>query len=107
MCICCCTFTVWFNRVLLPAKAPDAHFTELNDLNEVNTMLAERVKQWTKEWKQEGRQEGRQEEATKLFLLLLESKFGAINQQLGYQFKAGQINKTGLLIPGALSPSSA
>ena len=79
-------FTVWFNRVLLPAKAPDAHFTELNDLNEVNTMLAERVKQWTQEWKQEGkhegRQEGRQEEASKLFLLLLESKFGAVNQQL-------------------------
>ena len=23
----------------------------------------------------------------------------------GYQFKAGQINKTGLLIPGVLSPS--
>lgn len=75
-------FTVWFNRVLLPAKAPDAHFTELNDLNEVNTMLAERVKQWTKEWKQEGLQEGRQEEATKLFLLLLESKFGTVNQPL-------------------------
>ena len=28
------------------------------------------------------RQEGRQEEASKLFLLLLESKFGAVNQQL-------------------------
>jgi hypothetical protein len=25
----------------------------------------------------------------------------------GYPFKAGQINKAGLLIPGALSPSSA
>ena len=32
--------------------------------------------------RQEGRQEGRQEEASKLFLLLLESKFGAVNQQL-------------------------
>ena len=83
-------FTVWFNRVLLPTKAPNAHFTELNDLNEVHTMLAERVKQWAQDWKQEGRQEGRQEglqkgrqeEATKLFLLLLESKFGVINQHL-------------------------
>lgn len=79
-------FTVWFNRVLLPAKASNTHFTELNDLNEVHTMLAERVKQWTREWLQEGRQEGlqagRQEEATKLFLLLLESKFGAVSQRL-------------------------
>ena len=32
--------------------------------------------------RQEGRQEGRQEEASKLFLLILESKFGAVNQQL-------------------------
>jgi predicted transposase/invertase (TIGR01784 family) len=79
-------FTVWFNRVLLPTKAPNAHFTELNDLNEVHTMLAERVKQWTQDWLQEGlqkgRQEGRREEASKLFLLVLESKFGQINQHL-------------------------
>jgi len=34
------------------------------------------------EGRQEGRKEGRQEEASKLFLLLLESKFGAVNQQL-------------------------
>ena len=32
--------------------------------------------------RQDGRQEGRQEEASKLFLLILESKFGAVNQQL-------------------------
>ena len=32
--------------------------------------------------KQEGLEEGRQEEASKLFLLLLKSKFGSINQQL-------------------------
>ena len=78
------TFTVWFNRVLLPTKAPDAHFTELNDLNEVHTMLAERVKQWTQEWKQEGLQEGRQEglqegrqeECISLVTRLLRRKFG-------------------------------
>jgi predicted transposase/invertase (TIGR01784 family) len=65
------TFTVWLNRVLLPAKSPNAHYTNLNDLNEVHTMLAERVKEWVEEWKQrghqEGHQEGRQEEAARLF----------------------------------------
>jgi len=86
-------FTVWFNRVLLPTKAPNAHFTELNDLNEVHTMLAERVKQWAQDWKQEGRQEGRQEEATKLFLLLLESKFGVINQHLQEKVHAADPEK--------------
>jgi hypothetical protein len=79
-------FTVWLNRVLLPAKAVNTPQTELNDLHEVQAMLAERVKQWTKEWenqgivkgRQEGRLEGRQEQAAKLFLVLLESKFGAV-----------------------------
>ncbi len=63
-------------------------------------MLAERVKQWTQEWKQEGIQEGiqkgiekgiqkgREEEASKLFLLLLESRFGAVNQQLQEKVRA-------------------
>ena len=78
------TFTVWLNRVLLPAKSPNAHYTNLNDLNEVHTMLAERVKEWVEEWKQrghqEGHQEGRQEEAARLFMLLLTSKFGSISQ---------------------------
>jgi hypothetical protein len=31
---------------------------ELNSLEEVRIMLAERVVDWTQQWKQEGRQEG-------------------------------------------------
>jgi hypothetical protein len=65
-------FTVWFNRVLLPIKAPNVQFTELNNLNEVHTMLAERVKQWTQDWLQEGRQE----ECISLVTRLLRRKFG-------------------------------
>ena len=61
-------FTVWLNRVLLPAKTPDAHFTELNDLNEVNTLLAERIKQWTQDWKQE--------ECVLIVTRLMRQKFG-------------------------------
>lgn len=54
-------FTVWIGRVLLPAKAPSEPIKEFNDLQEVHTMLAERVKQWVQEWKEEGLQEGLQE----------------------------------------------
>ena len=87
-------FTVWFNRVLLPRKLPGTDFTEFKSLQEVETMLAETVKGWKNEGilqgRQEGRQEGleeglekgRQEEAAKLFLLLLDSKFGAVSQEL-------------------------
>lgn len=92
------SFTVWINRVLLPRKTLDTDFTEFNSLEEVETMLAETVKNWKKEAEiqgmekglqkgiekglQQGRQEGRQEEAAKLFLLLLDSKFGAVSQDV-------------------------
>lgn len=60
-------FTVWFNRVLLPRKAPDSQYIEFNDLNEVNTMLAETVEEWVRESQQNGVQIG---EATILKRLL-------------------------------------
>ena len=66
-------FTVWIKRVLLPARLPGIELPAMSDLNEVNTMLAERAKQWTEEWQaaglragmqqglEEGRKEGRKE----------------------------------------------
>ncbi len=87
-------FNVWINRVLLPKKFPDTDFFEFKDIQEVDTMLAETVKGWKKEGEiqgiEKGRQEGelhgiekgRQQEAAKLFLLLLDSKFGSVSQEL-------------------------
>lgn len=62
-------FAKWMQHMLLPARMPDVDFSPIRDLQEAETMLAERVKQWTEEWKQaglekglqKGRQEGRQE----------------------------------------------
>jgi len=48
------SFAVWIRRVLLPARLPGQELPKVNDLLEVDTMLAERVKEWTREWKQEG-----------------------------------------------------
>lgn len=81
-------FTVWINRVLLPRKAPGTHFTEFNELQEVHTMLAETVENWTKDWEKRGLEKGieqgsalgRQKEAIKVLLLLLDTKFGVITQ---------------------------
>jgi hypothetical protein len=97
-------FTVWIKRVLLPARLPGIELPEMSDLNEVNTMLAERVKQWTEEWKAEGLQagiqqglekgrtegrtegrkeglkEGRQEGEAALLLHLLTRKFGPLDE---------------------------
>ena len=54
-------FTVWIGRVLLPAKVPGVEIPEFNNLKEVQSMLAERVKQWVEDWKQQGLSEGLQQ----------------------------------------------
>ena len=52
-------FAVWIGRVLLPARAPGAEIPEVHELQEVRSMLAERVKEWTRDWKAQGIVEGR------------------------------------------------
>ncbi len=55
------SFTEWLSRVLLPARVPGIEIAEVADLQEVKSMLAERVMEWTQTWKQEGLEEGRKE----------------------------------------------
>jgi predicted transposase YdaD len=43
---------------LLRERLAGQTYPELNELNEVRDMLAERVKEWTEQWKQEGLAEG-------------------------------------------------
>jgi hypothetical protein len=54
-------FTIWIRRVLMRRMAPGEVIPEVNDLEEVNAMLAERVRQWTEDWKLEGKVEGKLE----------------------------------------------
>jgi hypothetical protein len=54
-------FTMWLRRVLLPARLPAVVMPEVQDLAEVQSMLAERVMEWTQQWKEEGLEQGRQE----------------------------------------------
>jgi hypothetical protein len=72
-------FTVWLKRVFLPGKLPGVELGSINDLQEVQSMLAERVTEWTEEWKRQGRQEG---EAA-LLLRLLELRFGPLDETSG------------------------
>jgi hypothetical protein len=77
-------FTVWLKRVFLPGKMPGVEFSSINDLQEVQSMLAERVTEWTEEWKQQGRKEGiaegRQAGEAAMLIRLLELRFGAIDE---------------------------
>ena len=101
-------FTVWLKRVFLPGRAPGVVFDGLQDLHEVEAMLAERVKEWTEEWKRQGLQEGiqqglqqglqqgvqqgmqqglRQGEAA-VVLRLLECRFGPLDETVRQRIQA-------------------
>ncbi|MCX7112077.1 MAG: Rpn family recombination-promoting nuclease/putative transposase [Proteobacteria bacterium] len=96
-------FTVWLKRVLLPGRMPGVDFENLNELQEVKSMLAERVIEWTEEWKQqgiqkgielgwekglqEGRQEGRQEGEASLLFRLMELRFGRVDEQTRHRLQ--------------------
>ncbi|GAB6049891.1 Rpn family recombination-promoting nuclease/putative transposase [Hydrogenophilus islandicus] len=51
------TLTKWLLR-LMRRRVTQTEIPEVQDLLEVDTMLAERMKRWTREWKQEGFREG-------------------------------------------------
>ncbi len=53
--------TEWLEQVLLPGRLPGVELPSMQNLQEVETMLAEKVKEWTEEWKRQGIQEGMQE----------------------------------------------
>jgi predicted transposase/invertase (TIGR01784 family) len=69
---------VWINRVVLKRVVPDENIPELNELQEIDNMLAERMDQWVEKLKQEGRQKGRQEGEGRLLGRQLERRFGPL-----------------------------
>ena len=70
---------LWLRAGFLQSRLPQVSFPQLNDLEEVRIMLAERVRDWTQRWKEEGRQEGRQEglrSERRALLRLIRRRFG-------------------------------
>ena len=54
-------FRSWVAQVLLPRRFRGTESGSLPQLEEVRTMLAEQVREWTEDWVEEGRVEGREE----------------------------------------------
>ncbi|NIA05499.1 MAG: transposase [Proteobacteria bacterium] len=75
-------FTVWFSRVLFPTRFDTENQPVIEELHEVKTMLAERVKEWNKESMERGLQKGLQKGALQLLTRLLEKKFGSLPPDL-------------------------
>jgi predicted transposase/invertase (TIGR01784 family) len=75
------TFAAWIRAVLLPARVPGAEIPEVQNLEEVPSMLAERVIEWTQEWEQEGFEKAHAQSLSKLRGVLvrhLEGRFGPL-----------------------------
>lgn len=52
-------FTAWLTRSMLPARFPELdELPPMGDLYEVQSMLAEQVKEWRKQWQEEGMERG-------------------------------------------------
>ena len=54
-------FSAWARQALMPAAFRPNEAEPLAQLEEVRTMLAETVREWTKDWVAQGREEGREE----------------------------------------------
>ena len=74
-------FTVWLKRVLLPAKMDGINFEQVNDLQEINSMLSERVKSWKEGWIEQGLEQGLEQGERALLLRLLTRRFGPLDKQ--------------------------
>lgn len=89
-------FVIWLKRVHLKGRVADAELVNLNYLQEVRSMLAERWSEWEEQWKrearqqgwQEGRQEGRQEGETAMLLRLLAFRFGPVPEPVAKKIRA-------------------
>ena len=79
-------FTVWFSRVLFPARLSDEDQPAIEELDEVKNMLANRVKEWEQDsWNrgvEKGLQKGLQKGRVEVLLNLLEIKFGELPENL-------------------------
>ena len=51
-------FSEWLSQVLLPLRLPGVNLPALTNLEDIDTMLAERVVEWTEQWKQQGLEQG-------------------------------------------------
>jgi hypothetical protein len=83
-------FVIWIKRVLLPGRMPGIDLSELSDLLEIKTMLAETVIEWTQQWKQqgleqglvEGKLEGKLEGKADVLEHLLTKRFGTLSDDI-------------------------
>jgi predicted transposase/invertase (TIGR01784 family) len=71
----------WLQKVLIPRRGEGVEIPEVEELEELRTMLEKRVEEWKHTFREEGRQEGLQEGEATLLLSQLEQKFGRLDSK--------------------------
>jgi predicted transposase YdaD len=95
-------FLAWLKPLLVRTRFPEDQLQAIDDLYEVQTMLAERMQTWTQEWKQQGLEEGRKKgreegrEEGELYSLrrtlkkLLSQRFGTLPEHIEQQIERSE-----------------
>ncbi len=90
-------FVVWINRIVLRRLMPGQDRPDVDELQEIDTMLAERVEEWTEQWKQggiqQGLQQGKLEGETQLLERLLTRRFGPPGAETQARLKAATLEQ--------------
>src|SRR5690606_8690561 len=82
------SFTEWLRRVLLPGRLPDITIPAMQELQEVDDMLAERVQQWYDEYEEKGLKRGRSDEARRILSRLMARRFGELSPAIEARLEA-------------------
>ncbi len=72
------SFSIWINRVIQPPWQSAQPTSNLNDLVEIKTMIAQRIPQWIQEGEQRGEAKGEIKGEAKTLLKQLDLKFGEL-----------------------------
>jgi predicted transposase YdaD len=95
-------FETWLKKVVLPRLGlSQEEVSATETLEEVDTMLAEKIDRWNRElWeralhegRQEGREEGRQEGEARILLQLLRLKFGTLEPEIEEQVRSADSDR--------------
>lgn len=77
---------------------PGVEFDSINDLQEVQSMLAERVTEWTEQWERQGIEKGIVEGEAIFLMRMLENRFGPLSES--YRDRIEHANSETLLLWG-------
>jgi hypothetical protein len=72
-------FAMWIHTVWASSRFPGMAVPAVTDLEEVWSMLAERVARWSREWERKGHTEGHQRGQAAIVLRLMARRFGPLS----------------------------